>query len=350
MLCTDAWGGHGGIALYNRDLATALALRDDTTEVIVVPRVLPFSPGEVPAKIRFISAAARSTFAYIRTLVRLRLTRFDLVVCSHINLLPIACLFARHPLLVIYGIDAWQPHQRKLTNTLLHRASPVVSISRVTLDRFLAWSGYEGPTHLLPNAIHAEDYGVRSRRADLVARHSLANRRVLMTFGRLVSAERHKGFDEVLDILPNLPADVVYMIAGSGSDRARLEARAQDLGVSDRVIFTGFVPEEEKPDYFSLADVYVMPSRGEGFGYVLLEALASGVPVIGSQADGTREALRDGELGPLVDPAHGAALEEAILSLLNQRKPREVPAGLAFFSFESFRHRLDTIIRQSVVR
>ena len=350
MLCTDAWGGHGGIALYNRDVATALAMRDDCDEVVVVPRVLPFPPDGVPPRVRFVQDAAQSTVSYLRALLRLKLTRFDLVICSHINLLPIACLFSRHPLLFIYGIDAWQPHGRKLTNKLLPRVMPIVSISQITLDRFLSWSRYSGPTALLPNAIHAEDYGVRTRRPDLLARYALAGRRVIMTFGRLVSAERHKGFDEVLDVLPRLPPDIVYMIAGTGSDRARLERRARELGVSDRVIFTGFVPEEEKADYYNLADLYVMPSRGEGFGYVLLEALACGVPAIGSRADGTREALLDGVLGTLVDPANPAELEAAILTTLERRDERRVPAGLEHFSFERFRQRLSAIIEHGIVR
>jgi phosphatidyl-myo-inositol dimannoside synthase len=350
QLCTDAWGGHGGIALYNRDLATALAQRADCSEVVVVPRILPFPPGEVPERVRFLSKAGTGKIAYARSLLELRRTAFDLVVCSHINLLPIACAFTRNPLLLIYGIDAWQPPKRRLTKSLLPRAAPVVSISQVTLDRFLSWSGYAGPTHLLPNAIHRENFGVRAKRPDLIARHSLTGRRVLMTLGRLVGAERYKGFDEVLEILPRLPEDVVYMIAGNGDDRPRLEARSRNLAVSDRVIFTGFVSESEKADYFNLADLYVMPSRGEGFGYVLLEALASGIPVIGSRQDGGREALLGGMLGLLVDPSNPAEIEAAIRESLARPRKREVPAGIDYFSFEQFRARVDKIVDATLVR
>ena len=79
------------------------------------------------------------------------------------------------------------------------------------------------------------------------------------------------------------------------------------MGLSDRVIFTGYIPESEKIAHYNLADVYVMPSTGEGFGIVLLEAVACGVPVVGSRVDGSREALLDGQLGRLVDPGNPLA-------------------------------------------
>lgn len=94
----------------------------------------------------------------------------------------------------------------------------------------------------------------------------------------------------MLAVLPDLPEDIVYLIAGGGNDATRLQKKALDLGISKRVVFTGLFAEEEKPDLYNLADVYAMPSRGEGFGFVFLEALACGVPAIGSYwlVDGLR--------------------------------------------------------------
>jgi len=134
------------------------------------------------------------------------------------------------------------------------------------------------------------------------------------------------------------------MIAGGGNDAGRLARKAVQCDIGHRVIFTGLFPEEEKPDLYALADVYIMPSRGEGFGYVFLEALASGVPVIGSKHDGGREALVDGELGLLVDPANPAEIKAAIVELLGRPAARRIPEGLDRFSFARFRTRLDAII------
>ena len=346
LLCTDAYGGHGGIALYNRDLAEALAARDDVEEVMVVPRVVRTQVGALPAKITFDADAAKGPLQYMRAVARARNAKPDLVICGHMNLLPVACSIARRPLLVIYGIEAWK-RPRGFAHRLLHRACAIVSISEITRARLVAWSGYRGPTFLLPNAIHAELYGIRSKRADLVARHHLEGQRMLLTVGRLAQEERYKGFDEVLEILHELPENVVYMIAGGGNDAVRLQHKAVQLGVAKRVIFTGIFPEEEKRDLYALADVFVMPSRGEGFGYVFLEALASGVPVIGSKHDGGREALLHGGLGLLVDPANPAEILAAVQETLRMRRERMIPPLLEYFSFGKFAARSREILSEA---
>lgn len=340
FLCTDSYGGHGGIALYNRDFAEALALRPDVEEVTVIPRLIRGEVGEIPAKIRFVPDASRNNLAYLRAVMQARRAKPDLVICGHVNLLPVA--FAR-PVLLAYGIEAWKPLRNPISRRLLHKCRAVISISAITRDRLLAWSGYRGPTYLLPNAIHLEHYGIRAKRADLIERYKLAGRRVILTVGRLESAERYKGFDEVMEALPQLPQDVVYLIAGGGNDFTRLQQRAIALGVADRVIFTGLFPENDKADLYALADLYAMPSRGEGFGFVYLEALACGVPVIGSKQDGGREALLDGKLGLLVDPSNPAETKAAIEELLVPRE-RLIPPLLAHFSFANFEQRLSGIV------
>jgi phosphatidylinositol alpha-1,6-mannosyltransferase len=339
LLATDAYGGHGGIALYNRDLAEALASHH---EVTVVPRIAPHPPEEIPPGITFLREAVGGQAAYLQAVARVERKRPDLVICGHVNLLPVACAIARHPLLMIFGIEAWKP-RRFLARWLLYRCRAVMSISEITRNRFLAWSGFRGPIHVVPNAIHSERYGIRPKRADLVERYRLQGKRVLLTVGRLAGEERYKGFDEVMEILSELPSDVVYLIAGSGNDAPRLRGRARDLGVADRVVFTGGFPEAEKPDLYSLADVYVMPSRGEGFGFVLLEALACGLPVVASKHDGGREALLEGRLGILVDPANPHEIRVAIREQLD-RGVRSVQPELACFSFENFASKLTELV------
>src|SRR5581483_442399 len=121
-------------------------------------------------------------------------------------------------------------------------------------------------------------------------------------------------------------------VVGDGNDRARLEAKAAQLGLSDRVVFAGYVPDEEKAAHYRLADAFVMPGRGEGFGIVYLEAMACGVPVVASKRDASREVVRDGELGIVVDPDAPGELRAGILAVLRCPKGT-VPAGLSYFSF-----------------
>jgi glycosyltransferase involved in cell wall biosynthesis len=108
------------------------------------------------------------------------------------------------------------------------------------------------------------------------------------------------------------------------------------------VVFTGYVPEWEKSDLYRLADAYVMPSRGEGFGIVLLESMACGTPVVASRVDGGCEALRDGELGVLVDPADSTDIRQGVLKAL--KRPRLIPVGLEGFSFDRFVARVGMLL------
>src|SRR5215211_7751043 len=121
LLCTDAYGGHGGIALFNRELTAALVAREDVTEVVVVPRVIRNVPDGIPPKVRFVVEAARNNLAYARVVGSLLREKFDLVICGHVNLLPVACTLGRRPLLIVHGIEAWQPLKSAIRRRLLHR-------------------------------------------------------------------------------------------------------------------------------------------------------------------------------------------------------------------------------------
>jgi glycosyltransferase involved in cell wall biosynthesis len=336
VLCTDAYGGHGGIALYTRDLIEAIASHPRVDEVVAIPRIVRGAPEPIPSNVTFVAGAAQNLVAYMAAVAKYARKPYDLVVCGHVNLLPVARMLRRKTLLMIYGIEAWKPTPRG--RALVPHVDAVASISDITRDRFLNWSGYEGPSFLIPNAIHLERYGVRPRNAALAASWG-----VLLTLGRIVAAERYKGFDEVIEVLPSLPDDIVYLAAGSGSDLPRLVAKTQKLGVAGRVVFTGHVDEGEKTDVYNLADVYVMPSRGEGFGFVFLEALACGVPCIGSRHDGGCEALRGGELGLVIDPSNPAEIRTAILDLLAEPR-REIPPGLAYFAYPNFESRVHSTL------
>lgn len=345
LLTTDAYGGHGGIALYNRDIAEALAEIPEVEEVTVIPRNMPLAPEPLPKKIRFLQEAAGGKSRYIRTAMREARKDYDLVICGHINLLPLAALLnlsIRTPLaLMVYGIDVWQSPYR-LAQQWLATVDAVWSISAITRDRMNTWAKLPKSKYaLLPNAIHLERYGLGEKRSDLLARYKLEGNKLIMTLARLPGAERYKGVDEVLEIMPSLlekEPTLKYLVAGDGDDRPRLQAKAQSLGLADRVIFTGMVKEVDKADLFRLADVFVMPGRGEGFGFVFLEALACGVPAVGSKVDGSREALRDGMLGELVDPTDHASIIQGILRALT--KPIVIPPGLSYFAWPAFAQRV----------
>lgn len=351
-LVTDAYGGYGGIALYNRDLLKALCSSPLCREVVALPRLMPNVPEPYPKRLRYVTSGLKGKRNYFAALTRLlwENRKFDMIICGHINLVPLAYLahlFTRAPIiLMIYGIDAWLPTDRPISNYLISRILAYVSISRVTQERFLGWATTgKARGAILPNAIDLSAYAPGPKNPELERRYGVAGKKVIMTVGRLVSAERYKGFDEVLESLPELMRDtpnLVYVIVGEGSDRQRLSDKASALGIEEHVVFTGHVPESEKAEIYRLADAFIMASRGEGFGFVILEALATGIPTVASNIDGGREAIREGMLGILVDPDKPEDVVRAARQAL--RSEKKVPEGLEFFSYPNFESRLHELL------
>jgi glycosyltransferase involved in cell wall biosynthesis len=359
VLCIlpDGFGGHGGIAQFNRDMLAALSISSDVREIVALPRHVVDEVGVLPDKVRFDISAAGGKATYAFRLAGLLATDrdFDLVVCTHINLQPFAWVAAQatgaRSLLVLHGVDAWTAPRSRLRRMAARSADRYAAVSGVTLDRFFAWAGnMKAKADILPCCVDMERFTPGSPDPAIIAKYGLAGKSPLLSLARLAADEQYKGMDEILEITASLRQempDFLYVIAGHGDDRDRLEAKARDLGVADVVRFTGYVPEAEKLDLYRAARGFILAGRGEGFGIVLLEAMACGIPAIGSALDGSREAVRDGELGMVVDPRDKAALKQAILETL--RRPVGVrPSGLGYFNFSAFAARVDELLRRTL--
>jgi phosphatidylinositol alpha-1,6-mannosyltransferase len=356
VLVPDAFGGRGGIALYNRDLLRAFCNSYLVEDVVALPRNLvdPIELNSLPDGLTYLTGGADSKLRFVLSTLKKAINKddFNLIICGHVNLLPLAFAvrcFNRAPiLLMLYGIEAWQPAPNRFANYLTRYVDVLVSISDITLRKFLSWSKIKPlQSFVLPNAVHLDNYAPGAKPKDLLEKYDLAGKQVLMTLGRLAANERYKGLDEVIDLLPTLLAEhanLVYLIAGEGDDRSRLEAKVSILNLKDHVVFTGFIPESRKADYYRLADAFLLPGYGEGFGFVLLEAMACGIPVLASKIDGSREALLEGKLGTLVDPRDSEELRLGILKIL--QAPKTVPQGLDYFSYENFERRSHSILEQ----
>jgi phosphatidyl-myo-inositol dimannoside synthase len=355
VLVSDAFGGTGGIAKFNRDLLASISGMPDCAEVVALPRLVDGTLEDLPSGLTFLTRAARGKLAYVRVALGQALRgRFDLVVSGHINMAPLGIALTRllgaKSILIVHGIEAWKRHNSVLVCRTVWRFDRIIGVSKTTLDRFSNWSGIDASRmRLLPNCVDMTKYSAGPKSISLVRKLGIEGRTVLMTVGRLAAQERYKGFDQVLEALPAVAEEVpnvTYVICGDGPDRSRLEQKAAALRLTDRVVFAGFIPEEKKADYYRLADAYVMPSRGEGFGIVFLEAMACGIPVMGSCLDGSREALVDGALGVLVNPDNTADVVAGIVRTLSRRKA--VPEGLETFSFDKYQSRVAEIVRDTL--
>lgn len=303
-LVTDGFGGFGGIAAYNRHFLAALA--EQGHEVLVLPRY-----GEAAGLPAGVTQAEprNGRLAYVYSLLRqlLRDRRFDVVWCGHIGMAAlaarVACLAGCPWWLQIHGIDAWTPCGRT-GQSAIRSASLVTAVSRHSRRLFLAWAPVSPDrVKVLANVVDP-CYTPGRKSPKLLERYGAANSKILLTVGRIAKAESYKGHDRVIKLMPRLlerHANLVYLIAGDGDGRPELERLAADTGVKEQVKFAGNVAADELVEYYRTADVFVMPSTGEGFGIVYLEAMACGIPAIGLDTDGSVDplgALQNGRAVP----------------------------------------------------
>lgn len=381
-LVTDAFGSQGGIAKFNRDLLGAICCKTGLEKVVAVPRLIPEPPGALPEKLEYISTGVggklRFTLASVYSAIRNR--HSAILLCGHINLLPAAFLAriflrrlpsgTRPPIvLVMHGVDAWQPTGSWLVNWLVRKIDAFISVSEFTRQRFLKWAQPDvlGPgdppvqsstpprtmpattglrSFILPNCVDLTQFTPGPKDPTLQDRYGLHGKTVLLTVARLSALERYKGIDEVMGVLPALITEipnVCYLIAGDGTDRVRLEQKATQLGIRSRVVFAGYISEAEKVGHYRLADLFVMPGWGEGFGIVYLESLACGVPVLASKVDASCEAVRHGELGVVVNPRDPGEVKQGIFDALRRAHGVVLP-GLEYFSAENYTVRVHLIL------
>ena len=177
-----------------------------------------------------------------------------------------------------------------------------------------------GDYRIIPNGIDTEHF-----RVDGPTRTELSDGKINILFvGRL---ERRKGLGYLLNACDEAKRDFPnfrLIIVGPGTVlRPWYEKSAEDMGLTDNVVFTGFVPSAELPSYYRSADIFCAPATGgESFGIVLLEAMACGKPVVATNIQGYASVLAHGEEGLLVPPKDEEALAQALLSLLNDKSLR----------------------------
>ena len=275
---------------------------------------------------------ARSAFFAWQPLDGALRRRIDIVFCGHLYIAPLAAVIARlkRAKLVIqtHGIEAWRRPSR-LCWAAVEAADLVLCVSRFTRARVLDWAAIAPERVLvLPNTV--ADAFTPGGGSALREAWGLQGKRVLLTVGRMDGRERYKGHDRVIAAIPQLVAeghDVAYVVLGDGDDRDRLAALAHEAGVGDRVRFNGAVSQETLVDAYRMADLFVMPSTGEGFGIAFLEAMASGTPALGLAAGGAPDALAGGELGTLVAEADLASAIGHVL-VTPRAEPRSLTANV----------------------
>ncbi|MDB5109845.1 MAG: hypothetical protein JWR67_959 [Mucilaginibacter sp.] len=254
----------------------------------------------------------------------------DIIILSHINLAIIGLLIKRiNPKckiwLIAHGIEVWRPLSF-LKKLFLKRCDKIICVSNFTKQEIVRrHQTTPALCHVLNNVV---DPFMKlpvtfTKPGNLLNRYQLTSANtIIFTLTRLASSEQYKGYEQVIKALNKLKLNfpgIKYILSGQYDtiEETRIKKLIADYQVEEQVILTGFIDESELADHFLLADLFVLPSKKEGFGIVFIEALACGLPVICGNADGSIDAIRNGELGKSIQVDDPDELEKAITECLN---------------------------------
>jgi phosphatidylinositol alpha-1,6-mannosyltransferase len=288
--------------------------------------------------------------------------RSDVVILSHINLLSIGYLIKRFSpktkvYLIAHGIEIW----RKFPDTklkILKRLDKIICVSHFTAEKIKEIHGIEAQKlEILNNCLDPFYHFPKKfdKPESLLKRYGLTkDHTILISLSRLASSEKYKGYDNTIAILPKLIEkypNVVYLLAGQAdaTEHLRLEKLIAKHKINDHIKLIGFVDEAEVSDHFLLSDIFVMPSKKEGFGIVFIEAMASGLSAVAGNKDGSVDALKNGELGELVDPDNLNEIEQTLTKILSLPATEEQRLALQkkvfdVFNYEKYRASIKQLI------
>ncbi|MEJ7820838.1 MAG: glycosyltransferase family 4 protein [Chitinophagaceae bacterium] len=247
------------------------------------------------------------------------------VIISHINLLPVGYLIKKVSpqtklVLFAHGIEVWQSLS-VLKLKMLRKVDSILAVSNYTKNTML--NLYKLDTAnvqvlnncldpFLPTLINAEEKLVLYKKYNLSESDF-----ILITVTRIAADEQYKGHEKIIESMSSLIEEfpnIRYLIVGNydQSEKKRLDRLINNYNLKANITFTGFIPDDELAAHYKLADLYVMPSKGEGFGIVFIEAMFYGLPVIAGNTDGSVDPLCNGKLGQLINPDDAIELTAAI--------------------------------------
>lgn len=281
----------------------------------------------------------------------------DILILSHVHLLLFAGIVRKlkpgiRIVLFAHGIEIWgflSSWKKQLLNKI-----EIWAVSRYTANQIIRQHGVNrSQIKILNNSLDPffEVTEETDRPALLLEKYSINNsQKVLLTICRISSSEQYKGYDmvikclkKVVEIYPHL----IYLLVGKADpiELNRITTLITSLNLQKNILLTGFVADGEINLHYQLADVFVMPSKAEGFGLVFIEAAAHGCCTIGGNADGSCDALLNGKLGTLVDPNSESEIEKAILNAIKKGKQNTIQKNcIEQFSYETYKKKVTALI------
>jgi len=273
------------------------------------------------------------------------------IIIGHLNFSSLA-LFIKifnpfsKTFLILHGIECFKKLNIFKKSNLLF-VNNFISVSNFTKNKFLENNKFlkNKKFFILPTYIEFKDK---------IDYEKLPKGKIILSVCRLDKTEKYKGIDKVIKVMPDILKefpDTYYIIVGDGDYRKNLEKIAEELNLKEKVIFKGFVSEEKLNFYYKNCDLFILPSKKEGFGIVFLEALSFGRIVIAGNKDGSKEALLNGEIGILIDPENVEEIKDKIIKVLKKEIDERFfdenflkNKVFENFSYEKFKERIKFLI------
>ena len=271
----------------------------------------------------------QSVFLLFKTIILGIWQQPTLVITTHLNY-AIACYWLKKLTgipywVVVHGLEGWNL-ENPSSQAALKYADRTIAVSEYTRKRLLKEQQLS-PQQItvLPNTFNPAQFCPQPKPTYLQQRYGLKpNQPIILTVTRLGRSATYKGYEQVLQALVKLRQRIPnlhYLLVGKGDDIPRIKNLVKELNLTDCVTLPGFIPDEELCDHYNLCDVFALPSQGEGFGIVYLEALACGKPVLAGCEDGSVDPLWQGKLGCLVNPNDVAEIATKLQEILEKTYP-----------------------------
>jgi len=281
-----------------------------------------------------------------------------IILAAHPHLaLPAAWIQRLRPdfktVVMSHGIEVWKPLASRRLRAL-QKASLLTAPSSYTARKMAGEQNIpESKIRRLPWPLSPDFIKLAEHPGELPLPRSFPRGRIILTVGRWAARERYKGVDALIVAIARLRTavpDVQLVAVGSGDDLSRLRSVAAEQQVADGVHFLEGLSQRELAACYAAAEIFALPSTGEGFGLVFLEAMAFGKPVVGADAGGIPDLIRDGSNGLLIPPNDPDALAQGLSRLLQDEALRgklgECGAAMVRreYEFDAFREALDQIL------
>ena len=289
----------------------------------------------------------------------------DKIFIGHINLALVGLLIKlTNPeaklYLIAHGVEVWD--KVGLIKTLFLRSCyRILAVSNFTKnkivenhgiipERVIVFHNTIDPYFKIPAKFEKPDYILEKLK---IGKNDI----VLMTLGRISSMEGRKGYDKVMTALSEIKMahpNIKYVIAGSydQDEYNRIGKVIAENNLKDIVKVTGFISEDELTDYYLASDIFIMPSKQEGFGIVFVEAMACGVAVIAGNKDGSSDAVAYDQNNRLVNPDNVNQIKNAITELLDItsiNKEKLQKGTIERFGFDRFKKQLGVILKEEIL-